>query len=565
MTIRAKFNLMVGGILLAVAGLTVYCLIEMAQLTARYDALIAQQMRQADRARSAQVLLKKFVQEWKNVLLRGSDPDARARHMAAVRQEDDALRVTAAELASEDLSPEVAAALQRFLTAHLASAAAYSDAMSAYLRDGNAQAADRIVMGKDRAPTDLLDQLVATIQQEVRVGAERQAKHVTQVRNGVIVAGLLLCALGAFVGGAVVRSVLVPLQRATALVSSGDISARIRLDAKDELGELTGAFDALAERLERKSEEAQRITRGDLTFPVSVASDDDLLGQAFSKMVSELRGTIQQIHSSFGHVSTGATEVNDASQSLSQGATEQAASLEEMSSSSTEIGSQAQAMARNADQAKNLVTHARAAAEKGDGQMGLMVAAMNEIHSASGQIARIIKVIDDIAFQTNLLALNAAVEAARAGKHGKGFAVVAEEVRNLAGRSAKAAKETADMIDGALGKVENGLLVAKATSEMFAEIVSTVGKTSAIIGEISAAGTEQARGIAQISLGLGQIDRVTQLSTAAAEQLASAAQELAANASHVDRLLSKFDIGERAGASAPPGWAERPRKSLPAH
>ncbi|MBI5545643.1 MAG: hypothetical protein HY901_17285, partial [Deltaproteobacteria bacterium] len=292
----------------------------------------------------------------------------------------------------------------------------------------------------------------------------------------------------------------------------------------------------------RKTHEAQAIAKGDLTVEVSAASDRDELGNAFQQMVEELQGLVRQIHEAFGQVANGASEISDASQSLSQGATEQASSLEEISSSMTVIGSQSKTSAENAGQANRLVATAREAAERGDREMKAMVAAMHEISVSSQQIGKIIKAIDDIAFQTNLLALNAAVEAARAGKHGKGFAVVAEEVRNLAGRSAEAARETAELIEGSTKKVENGLAVAKVTSEAFGQIVENVVKTADLVGEIAAASSEQAQGIAQASQGLSQIDQVTQRTTASAEETASASEELASNASQVRQLLRRFKV-----------------------
>jgi len=259
-------------------------------------------------------------------------------------------------------------------------------------------------------------------------------------------------------------------------------------------------------------------------------------------------------------------QVSSASQSLSQGATESAASLQEITSSMTQIGGQTKQNADNAQQANQLADAARDAAETGSSRMGEMVVAMGEINASSQQIAKIIKVIDDIAFQTNLLALNAAVEAARAGIHGKGFAVVAEEVRNLAARSAKAAKETEELIESSNAKVEGGTEIANRTSQALTEIVEGITKAADLVGEIAASSKEQAHGISQVTNGLSQIDSVTQQNSANAEETASAAQELSAQARGLQELLSRLGSkgqGSFRPSAASAGASPSPRASLP--
>jgi methyl-accepting chemotaxis protein len=309
-----------------------------------------------------------------------------------------------------------------------------------------------------------------------------------------------------------------------------------------ELGSIvTGMANGLAER-ERL---ALAIADGDLTSDVELASDHDALGKALRKMQESLSSIIGLVQTSGEQMASGSSQVADASQSLSQAATESAASLEEITSSMTELSSQTKQNAEHATLANQLTTGAKEAAEKGNQQMQVMVTAMGEINESSNNISKIIKVIDEIAFQTNLLALNAAVEAARAGKHGKGFAVVAEEVRNLAARSAKAAKETADLIEGSVQKTENGAEIANSTAAALVEIVDGVSKVSDLVAEINAASSEQAQAISQINEGLCQVDQVTQQNTASAEESAAAAVELSSQAVQLKQMLARFKLNNQ--------------------
>ena len=312
--------------------------------------------------------------------------------------------------------------------------------------------------------------------------------------------------------------------------------------AHNELDELGAILAGLSDNLEQREQLALQIANGDLTQEVPLASEKDSLGKALKIMTENLRGIIGQVQVAGEQIASGSGQVSESSQSLSQGATEQASSLEEISASLNEMSSQTSLNAENANQANQLTTEAQNAAQKGSNQMQAMVSAMAEINEAGQHISKIIKTIDEIAFQTNLLALNAAVEAARAGQHGKGFAVVAEEVRNLAARSAKAAAETAELIEGSVKKTTNGSVIANQTAEALQGIVTGVTKVSDLVSEIATASNEQAQGIAQINQGVTQIDSVTQQNTASAEECAAAAEELSSQAEQMRQMLQHFTL-----------------------
>jgi len=320
------------------------------------------------------------------------------------------------------------------------------------------------------------------------------------------------------------------------------------------LGESLLAAVQWARRLE---EVVRSMAQGDFTRQVEVRSQQDKLGKALKDMQESMEHLLGEVSRLAVQVDAGATQISDASQSLSGGATQQASSLEEITASMAEIGSQTKQNAENAQTANRLASSARDAARKGSERMAEMVSAMEEIHDSSRQIIKIINTIDDIAFQTNLLALNAAVEAARAGRHGKGFAVVAEEVRNLAGRSAKAARETAEIIDSSNSRVEKGTEIAHQTSEVLKEIVEGATKVADLVGEIALASNEQAQGVSQVSQGLSQIDGVTQQNTANAEETASASQELSDQAKQLRGFLARFRLkGQTGEASGAPSRRE---------
>lgn len=330
-------------------------------------------------------------------------------------------------------------------------------------------------------------------------------------------------------------------------VAGGDLKIDLPSNGEDEKS-LYAGVRRMVSSMKDRADIAQQIASGNLDLSVPVASEKDVLGLALNEMVVNLNDTLAQIQVASEQISAGSGEVADSSQSLSQGATESASSLEEISASLNQLATQTTTNAENAGLANNLATEASDAALQGNVQMEAMVGAMAEIDEASQNISKIIKTIDEIAFQTNLLALNAAVEAARAGQHGKGFAVVAEEVRNLAARSAKAAQETSELIEGSVVKVAHGSSIANQTAEALTHIVGGIGKVNDLVSEIAVASSEQAQGVNQINQGLTQIDTVTQQNTANAEESAAAAEELSGQSVQLNEMLRRFNLQRQGGA-----------------
>jgi len=376
-----------------------------------------------------------------------------------------------------------------------------------------------------------------------RIEANRQ-----EANNSIITMIIVLAAgvvLAIVLGFGITRSISSPISKiveAAERLAAGDVSIQRSIFTKDELGKLAAAFAKLIDTTREQVSTIEHIADGDLTVSIPIRSEKDLLGKKLSEMVQSLNNLVMNISSAAEQVSAGAKQISDSSMSLSQGATEQASSIEELTTSIEEISSKTNINAENANQANDLAKKAKDYAVKGNMHMKDMLKAMEEINESSGNINRIIKVIDDIAFQTNILALNAAVEAARAGQHGKGFAVVAEEVRNLAGRSANAAKETTTLIEDSIKKVEVGTRIANETAEALERIVDGVDSVSNLVSDIQRSSSEQAAAIAQVNQGIMQVSQVVNENSATSEESAAASEELSSQAEALKHLVDKFKL-----------------------
>jgi methyl-accepting chemotaxis protein len=311
---------------------------------------------------------------------------------------------------------------------------------------------------------------------------------------------------------------------------------------KDETAECARYLGAVANSLNGVAGNLERVAAGDLTVVHKAMSAQDVISNSIIKMINNLNSMFSEIDHASQQVSLGANQITDASQSLAQGSTEQAATVEELSAAIQDVAEKTRLNANRAVNASSLSAEVKQNAEKGTVQMSQMTEAVTEINQASQDISKVIKVIDDIAFQTNILALNAAVEAARAGEAGKGFAVDADEVRNLASKSAAAAKETGILIENSMHKAELGSVITQQTASSLADIVNGINKSTELISEIANSSEEQSIAINQINDGIMQVSEVVQKNSATAEECAASAEELYAQSSILTDNVARFQL-----------------------
>ena len=342
-----------------------------------------------------------------------------------------------------------------------------------------------------------------------------------------------------------IKNIIMPLRQVAGYaddLAKGDINVEVTQNREDEIGLILDSFKKLVEMHQLQASMIQRVSEGDLTVDVVILSDKDVVGHALEKMVSNLNTLFSEIGSSTVQVSSAAKQIADGAQTLAQGATEQAASVEELSSSFAEIN----------QMAKDNSTSAIAALEEVQGagqlmgvcmeQMGHMLAAMKMIDEKSRDIVKTTNVIDDIAFQTNILALNAAVDAARAGQHGKGFAVVAEEVRNLASKSAEAAKEIAMLLESSSRSVEEGNRIVGQVNESLQSVVDISQKNAEHIASVQSISARQSTSMEQVTAGIDQVAQVIQQTSATSEESAAASQEMSGQSAMLQSMIARFKV-----------------------
>jgi len=332
------------------------------------------------------------------------------------------------------------------------------------------------------------------------------------------------------------------------MLSKGNLDVHVDGDFKGDFARIKTALNSTIETLKKYIGEITQVliemSNGILTTSIDSEFNGDftVLKESVNKSLDAFNSVLTEINGSAEQVASSTKQLSDGSQTISQGATEQASAIEQLSASISQISEQIKQNASNADKTMQFASYTKQTAEQGNAKMQMMLESMEEINESSVNISKIIKVIDDIAFQTNILALNAAVEAARAGSHGRGFAVVAEEVRNLAARSATAAKETTTLIENSVRKVNDGTKIAHEFADTLTNMVTGASDSVNLLNGIAESSNQQATGIEQINNGINQLAQIVQTNSATAEEAAAASQELSGQAELLKDMVAQFKL-----------------------
>jgi methyl-accepting chemotaxis protein/methyl-accepting chemotaxis protein-1 (serine sensor receptor) len=461
--LSTKLYLLLGLCMAVGVGTTGILFYRVGATTAQFERLLDAEVHQQGLARDIQVPFRVQIQEWKNVLLRGSKVEAFKKHVEGFKEQNVKVKDSIAKLASEIKDPESAKMIEKFNEDYASLSAAYNKGleMFAAAQGKNADEVDVVVKGKDRGPAEALNHIVELLGKKVEESraAEKAAAVKAQYVAGIT--GLVCFTLVGVLSFFVTRSI----------------------------------SRTLTQTLEATSQAAQEVAAA-------------------------------------------AGQVSTSSQSLSQGATEQAASLEESSASMEEMAAMTRKNSENSVSAAGMMNEMARQVEDSNTSLKEMVKSMGAIKNSSEKVAKILKTIDEIAFQTNILALNAAVEAARAGEAGMGFAVVADEVRNLAQRSAQAAKDTATLIEESIANSNDGNSKLEQVANAITGITEKTVRVKTLVDEVSEAAGQQTQGIDQVTQAISQMEKITQTTAATAEESAAAAEEMNAQAETMKGLVS---------------------------
>ena len=510
MKLKLKLPLTFGLVLLLMLAAASYGIVSLKQSLDGY-ASAAQANASNERMTNALLIdFKTQIQEWKNTLLRGKDPKKLDKHWAAFKAAETGIAQKSQQLLTALPASEAKSLVAKFAEGHALMGRHYAQAFEAFkAADFNAAVGDKAVQGMDREPAKLLDDAGNQIEamSAVLVTAAKTAGQSATWLSVVLMAVTFALGLsgGVWVSRAIVRQLGADPAEVVALV--------------------------------------QRVAQGDLGSTIDLLPNDvGSLMAHLKQMQTALVAVVGEVRESSESVAAASAQIAHGNSDLSSRTEQQAGALQQTAASMEQLNANLRQNADNAALANQLALAASTVAAKGGTVVGQVVVTMKGINNSSKKIADIIGVIDGIAFQTNILALNAAVEAARAGEQGRGFAVVAAEVRNLAQRSAEAAKQIKQLIAASVTRVAHGTDLVDQAGATMGEVVTAIERVTAIVSDISKAGLQQSSGMAQIGQAVNEMDRATQLNAALVEEGAAAAESLKTQAHSLVQAVAVFRL-----------------------